>query len=406
MIFPNAKYEIFVCDNLGNIIAPFNVIDFNLFIELSVTRAVGEIGACYIRLSGGSNGASVLTFMSRYGILRKDTILAIYRTVGNQRSLLLDTVWFVRSIEQFREATGSFVIKMTAYDTNYLLASRLTSGQSGAGTSPQDTYKDVTISQIMSDLVNRNIGKNAGITRRLPNFNEGRELSGYGYKIEYYNENGMSFPYVNLLTALQELTQMTQFPVNVNDTLYPVYFDTIATDTNQYLFSQFANQRGIDRRFVDGNSKATLLSDTSSQLQDIRLVVDWQDEKTSATGVYQTTSGTSTVITVATALDKTRIANSPFSYREVLFQAKSSNVSGEAVDFLKEPINYPVYAVYATLQDSPGFLFGIDWGYGDFVTINAFGSIVDVRINAISITVTNKAEQISTQMQVSEAYTQ
>ncbi|MFN9111031.1 MAG: hypothetical protein ACK5XN_13290, partial [Bacteroidota bacterium] len=62
--------------------------------------------------------------------------------------------------------------------------------------------------------------------------------------------------------------------------------------------------------------------------------------------------------------------------------------------------------VYATIQDSPGFLFGIDWGYGDFVTINAFGSIVDVRINAISITVTNKSEQIATQMQVSEAYTQ
>lgn len=403
MIFPNAKYEIFVCDSLGNIIAPFNVVDFNLFIELSVTRAVGEIGACYIRLSGGSNSASVLTFMSRYGMLRKDTIIAIYRTVGNQRSLLLDTVWFVRSIEQFREATGSFVIKMTAYDTNYLLASRLTSAQQGG--SPQTAYTKITISQIMNDLVQRNIGQSAS-TRRLANFSGGRELSGYGYKIEHYSKNGISFPYANLLTALQELSQMTQFPVDVNDILYPVYFDTIATDTNQYVFSQFANQRGIDRRFVKGNNKATLLSDTSSQLQDIRLIVDWQDEKTVATGVYQTTSGTSTVITTSTVSDRTRIANSPFSYREVLFQAKSDNVAGEATNFLKEPINYPVYSVYATLQDSPGFLFGIDWGYGDFVTINAFGTTVDVRINGISITVSNKAEQISAQMQVSEAYTQ
>lgn len=403
MIFPNAKYEIFVCDSLGNIIAPFNIVDFNLFIELSVTRAVGEIGACYIRLSGGSNSASVLTFMSRYGILRKDTIIAIYRTVGNQRFLLLDTVWFVRSIEQFREATGSFVIKMTAYDTNYLLASRLTSAQQGGF--PQNAYTGITISQIMNDLVQRNIGQSAS-NRRLANFSGGRELSGYGYKIEHYSKNGISFPYANLLTALQELSQMTQFPVDVNETLYPVYFDTVATDTNQYLFSQFANQRGIDRRFVKGNNKATLLSDTSGQLQDIRLIVDWQDEKTVATGVYQTSSGTSTVITTSTVSDKTRIANSPFSVREVLFQAKSANVQGEAIEFLKEPINYPVYSVYATLQDSPGFLFNIDWGYGDFLTINAFGTTVDVRINGISITVSNKAEQISAQMQVSEAYTQ
>lgn len=403
MIFPNAKYEIFVCDSLGNIIAPFNIVDFNLFIELSVTRAVGEIGACYIRLSGGSNSASVLTFMSRYGILRKDTIIAIYRTVGNQRFLLLDTVWFVRSIEQFREATGSFVIKMTAYDTNYLLASRLTSAQQGGF--PQNAYTGITISQIMNDLVQRNIGQSAS-NRRLANFSGGRELSGYGYKIEHYSKNGISFPYANLLTALQELSQMTQFPVDVNETLYPVYFDTVATDTNQYLFSQFANQRGIDRRFVKGNNKATLLSDTSGQLQDIRLIVDWQDEKTVATGVYQTSSGTSTVITTSTVSDKTRIANSPFSVREVLFQAKSANVQGEAIEFLKEPINYPVYSVYATLQDSPGFLFNIDWGYGDFLTINAFGTTVDVRINGVSINVSNKAEQISAQMQVSEAYTQ
>jgi hypothetical protein len=404
MIFPNAKYEIFVCDSSGNIIAPFNIVDFNLFIELSITRAVGEIGACYIRLSGGSNSAAVLTFMSRYGMLKKDTILAIYRTIGNQRTLLLDTIWFVRSIEQFRESTGSFVVKMTAYDTNYLLASRITSAQ--FGNSPQTAYKNVTNSAIMYDLVQNNIGSNSSI-RRLPNFSEGKQLSNYGYLITHYSSKGIAFAYANLLTALQELSQMTQFPVDVNETLYPVYFDTIATSTNQYVFTQFANQRGLDRRFVNANNKAVLLSDTSSQLQDIRLIIDWQEEKTSVISVYQGLSGTTPTISAsAPVIDKTRIANSPFAYREVLLQSKTSDLIGEATKYLKEPINYPVYSVYATVQDSPGFLFGVDWGYGDFVTINAFGSIVDVRINGISITITNKAEQIVTQMRVSEAYTQ
>lgn len=403
MIFSNAKYEIFVCDNLGNILAPFNVVDFNLFVELSITRSVGEIGACYIRLSGGSNSAAVLTFMSRYGMLRKDTILVIYRTIGNQRFLLLDTVWFVRSIEQFRESTGSFVIKMTAYDTNYLLASRLCSGQFGGN--PQNAYKNVTVSQIMYSLVKDNIGSGAGL-RRMPNFNEGRELTNYGYSINHYDENGITLPFSNLFTALQELSQMTRVPTEVNETLFPVYFDTVATDTNQYVFLQFPNQRGIDRRFVKSSDRSILLSDTSGQMQDIRLIVDWQEEKTAVTSVYQSRSGTQVNLFRDTVLDKTRIANSPFSYRETLLQSSSQSVTGEAIKFLKEPVNYPVYAVYATLQDTPGFLFGIDWGFGDFVTINAFGSIVDARINAISINISNKAEQISVQMQVSEAYTQ
>ena len=87
-------------------------------------------------------------------------------------------------------------------------------------------------------------------------------------------------------------------------------------------------------------------------------------------------------------------------------QSPTNQVGAEALKFLREPINYPVYAVYATLQDSPGFLFGIDWGYGDFVSLNAFGTVVDARISAISINISNKAEQISVQLQMSEAYTQ
>ena len=53
-------------------------------------------------------------------------------------------------------------------------------------------------------------------------------------------------------------------------------------------------------------------------------------------------------------------------------------------------------------QDSPGFLYGIDWNYGDYFTINVFGTTVDARINAITATITNKSEQIDVSMQVSE----
>jgi len=403
MIFPNSRYEIYVADNLGNLIAPFNVVDFNLFVELSVTRAVGEIGACYIRLSGGSNALSVLSFMSRLGILRKDAMLIIYRTIGNQRTLLLDTVWFIRTIEQYREATGSFVIKITAYDTNYLLASRLTSNQLGGN--PLTAFTNITVSQIMYQLVRDNMGT-AASTRQMPNFFEGQPLANYGYLINHYNEDGAPFAYVNLLTALQELSRMTVTPVEVNETLFPVFFDTVAVDTNSYSFQLFANQRGADRRFVNGSQRAMIINDAMGQLQDVRFIADWQEEKTAVVGVWESFENNVQSISSKTVIDKTRIVNSPFSYREVLFSSPTAAVEAEATKFLRDPINYPTYSVYATLQDAPGFLYGIDWGYGDFVTLNAFGTMVDARINAISFNITSKSEQIQTQLQVSEAYTQ
>jgi Siphovirus ReqiPepy6 Gp37-like protein len=396
MIYPNAKYEIYVCDNYGNIVAPFNIVDFNLFVEVMIQRSVNEIGSCYIKLSGGSNSTSVLTFMSRYNLLKKDTILQIYRIVGSKKSLLLDTVWFVRTIEQYREATGSFIIKITAYDTNYLLASRLTSGQ--FNNSPTTAYTNTQISTIMSSLVSSNIGSGSN-TRRMASFSESVDLGNYGYLVEHYTATGISYPYVNLLSALQELSQLTQTPSQANEDLFPVFFDTVSVTSNSFIFQLFANQRGEDRRYTNGSRKGLLLSDTLGQLQRLRFEADWQDEKTSVTALYRENN----VALIATNRDERRIANSPFSVRETFVTARTNDVNSATINALREPINFPKYTVYATIQDVPAFLFGVDWNYGDYVTVNAFGTQVDARIHAITITLTNKAEQIDVNMQVSES---
>jgi hypothetical protein len=401
MIYPNAKYEIFVCDSYGNILAPFNIVDFNLFLEMSITRGVGEIGACYIRLSGGANSTAVLTFMSRFGLLRKDAILVIYRTIGNQRSLLLDTVFFIRSVEQFREATGSFVIKITAYDTNYLLSSRLTTAQKN--NKPETTYKSETLSQTMYELVRDNIGSQSGI-RQMTNFTESRELPTYGYTIEKYStSDGMSFYYMNLLDALQQLNQLSTTPIEVNDPIYPVYFDVVAIDANSFVFQQFAQQRGVDRRFSSGTNRTALISDTMGQMTEVSFVADWQNEKTAAYSVFQNITGNAPVAPVRVQ-DIRRVANTPFSVREVVYNSSVKDVTASGNSFLKEPVNYPTFTAYAKLQDSPGFLYGIDWGYGDYITINIFGTFVDVRINAISFELTNKSETIKVSLQVTETF--
>jgi len=330
--------------------------------------------------------------MARYNMLQKDTILAIYRTVGTQKSLLLDTVWFVRTVEQFRESTGSFVLKITAYDTNYLLASRIILNSRNA-------FYSEYISTVMSKLVKTNIGSGAS-NRQMTNFTESTDFSEYGYKISHYSSDGVAYAYANLHSALQELSNLTLQPTDFGETLYPIYFDTVAVTTNSFVFQLFPNQRGSDRRYTEGSSKGLLISDTFCQMQNVRFVSDWQDEKTSVTAMYKYPDGNTQVVTVQ---DPRRIANSPYSVREMIFSSQNDKLTANANSVLRDPSVYPQFSVYATLQDIPSFLFGVDWNYGDYITINAFGTQVNTRIQGITITVTNKAEQIDVNMQVSES---
>lgn len=403
MIYPNAKYEVFVCDAYGNVVAPFNAVDFNLFIEMSITRSVCEVGACYIRISGGSASTNVLAIINRFGLLQKDSIIAIYRTVGTRRSLLLDTVWFVRTIEQFRESTGSFVVKITAYDTNYLLQSRLTAKRTDGPQDVQYPYTNTYPSDIMYKLVRDNIGS-AAQERQANNFTEAAPLTSYGYSINDIsgNTNGVFYFFTNLYDALKELSDMTLKPFSTVLPAQPVYFDVVAVSTSSYVFTLFPQQRGSDRRFVAGSANPTILSDAQGQLRDVRFVADWSSERTVIVPVYQTTTNTTNTVTSSFVIDYRRVQNTPYSRREVLLNTTQGNATAEGNKELKNPANFPKFTAYATVQDSPGFLFGIDWNYGDFFTINVFGTQIDARINAITITLSNKAESIDVSMQASE----
>ena len=403
MIFPNAKYEVFVCDAYGNVVSPFNAVDFNLFIELSMTRGVGEIGACYLRISGGTSSTNILAIISRFGLLQKDSILAIYRTSGTKHSLFLDTVWFVRTIEQYREATGSFVVKITAYDTNYLLQSRLTSNRSGQQV--QFPYLNSYPAKIMYELVRDNIGSGAK-SRQAPNFSEALPLENYGYSINEIsgNTDGVYYFYKNLYDSLKELMNLTVQPFDVEKPALPVYFDVVAVSPSSFVFTTFPQQRGSDRRFRIGSANPTILSDTQGQLRDIRFVANWRDEKTVTVPVTQQLTNNDTLNTVNSiyVIDYRRVQNTPYSRREILVNSTLGNLEVEGKNELRNPENFPTFSAYATLQDSPGFLYGVDWNYGDYFTINVFGTTVDARINAITATITNKSEQIDVSMQVSE----
>jgi hypothetical protein len=168
------------------------------------------------------------------------------------------------------------------------------------------------------------------------------------------------------------------------------------------VFTQFPQQRGSDRRFQVGSANPTILSDSQGQLRDIRFIADWKEEKTVIVPVTQNVVNNSNFVNSKFVIDYRRFQNTPYSRRELLINPTTGNLESEGQAELRNPANFPTFAAYATLQDSPGFLYGVDWNYGDYFTINVFGTNVDARINAISATITSKSEQIDVSMQVSE----
>ena len=254
----------------------------------------------------------------------------------------------------------------------------------------------------MTKLVGMNLGSNA-LKRQMANFTEIPSAK-YGNAIKYYSNNGANFKYYNLHTALQSLSEMSLTPIEVNDPIYPTYFDTVAISNNSFVFQTFPICRGSDRRIIAGNSKGIIVSDTMEQMRNVRLNVDWQSEKTSIWSSFTQTTNTGTTETALyEEIDLRRVGSSPFSLRERYTASPNQEVATHAKASLRSPSSYPRYNISATLQDIPSFLFGVDWNYGDFLTINVFGSQVEARINTISIALSSKSEQIDVGFEISES---
>jgi hypothetical protein len=258
-------------------------------------------------------------------------------------------------------------------------------------------------SNIMYQLVYDNIGTGAGIRRAL-NFSESLPISNYGYSINAItgNTDGIYFFFMNLYDAIKQLSDLTLNPIDIDKPALPIYFDVVAVSPSSFVFTQYPQQRGSDRRFRVGIANATILSDAKGQLRDVRFVADWKEEKTVIIPVAQNNTNGNNTVSFEYVTDFRRIQNSPYSRREVIANTTIGNFSGEGKKELKNPANFPTFSAYATLQDAPGFMYGVDWNYGDFFTINIFGTVVDSRINAITISVTNKSEQFDVSLQVNE----
>ncbi len=228
---------------------------------------------------------------------------------------------------------------------------------------------DNQIKQVAREQIGVNVSVNA---RYIPQISIDPNL-GLGASV------AKSFAWRDCLKTMQEFASAS--------TTAGVYiaFDIVADTPTTLTFRTFAQQRGVDHRFPGGINPVLI----SPELGNLGEVVFSQDYRDEITYVLAGGKGDGSSRLTASAQDTVRQGLSPFGLREYFKDATqydtTTGLAAEADATLRSGRAKTIFQ--CRLIDMPDSRYGVDWSWGDYVTAQAFGQLIDCRIDAVSVSV-------------------
>jgi hypothetical protein len=389
MEYTNARYEIFLCDSSGNRISSITTADTNQFIRFRAVRSLGSVGAITIEFTAGQQQSTFLSLLERFGALRKDTIIEVWRDSGRTRSLLLETVWWVRQVTRKMTEAGIQSIQVVAFDSIYLLASRI-------NINPFVGIQDSQLSLTGTPSLNMtNLVYQAFLPTTLYGDRSVPNLATPIYN--YFESNNIQID-VSKSNLLDSLNLLSNVSVQRGA---PMYFDIVASAGNSLMFQVFPDQRGLDRRIGTGTAPGIIIGSNTGIIRELTTISDWTEEITAVFPWGQNGSTVNGFIT--NPIFPSLISSTPYARREALSDAANGdNYQTLDIAYGLLQSKRASWNVSVTLQDTSDFIFGVDWGYGDRLYVNAFGSLIDCRISSIEVEMENKTEVLRLALNVAE----
>ncbi len=345
------------------------------WLKLGYARVVNDIGTLVLELDPDSDAS----------IYQRDTRLGVWRQ-GPNGALTLDTecVWLVRKIKRVLSASGERRLRITAYSDNELLRRRIVAYAAGSTQASKSDYAD----DMMKAIVSENLGGDATDTDR--------DISAY-LAIESDLGAGQdidkAFSRRNVLTVLQELADASA-EAGTN-----LYFDVVTPTPGALVFSTYTGQRGDDRT-ITGNAPL-LFSPELGNLADGELEVDYANE---VTVVYAAGKGEGEEREVVEMEDTARSDASPFNRIEALRDARHADTTAELTaegnGFLKA--GRPRLTFSGSITDTPQCRYGVEWNWGDKVTVQFEGRQFDAHISSIRVTIAGGKEEIEASLRTDD----
>lgn len=369
-----ATYEIWLDNDRGE-----RIEELTDFVRLAAIKAAKRIGTFNIELPGNYN----------WGKLRKDYIIEVWRAPEGGAQKLFN-VYFIRRISISGNGEQR-KIEISGPDMNYLLQSRIiydTAGSAGAAKTDEadDMIKAIVDEQMVSD---------ADTDRNLDFLTVAGDLAA-GPSIT------KAFAYRNVYDVSSDIAAASEASGT------PLYWDFVSTfsatasTSGMFLrlnFETYTSQPGQDR--TEGTDNQIIFGPEWDNTDSEFMQYDWFEE---ITVVYGGGQGEGASRDLQEVEDTTRSGESLVSRREAFADAREGTTSTYTQDKAYQRLDEgePVLRMSARLLDTPQSRFGLDWNWGDKVTMSFEGVQVDAVIDKVMLTVDERGEQISGYFEVAD----
>jgi hypothetical protein len=339
------------------------------FSRLEYGRAENKVGFLTLDLDPNANPALLSLF-------RVDAILEPWRQVGaNAPYLDGESVFFLRKKGRAIDGQGREVIRLTAYDANYLLDGHNAAYSAGAA---QVTKASVALDNMMKAAVRENLGALATDTTR--------DLSArltVQADLTLAPTSNKDFSRRQILTTLQEMA---------NDSLQKgtyLAFDVVYVSPGVLEFRTYTGQRGVNHGRTSGNQ--VLISRERKNFELPELIEDHTEEYNY---IYAGGQGVGSDRVICTATNAAAVGLSPWNRREKFIDARNTattaSVQAEADAGLQA--NRARKTLTGEIIDTAGCLDGVHYRWGDVVYAEAWGDGFDAHLNALHVTIENGRE--------------
>ncbi len=307
----------------------------------------------------------------------KNQIIEVWRNTPQGNSLQGETAYFLRDWTIERTKDYEQLVKLYAYDANWLLSTRIVAYAAG---SPQADKTDEA-DDMMKAIIRENFGSLADTERQLASLSIAPDYS-------QLPSISKSFSRRNVFNVLRDISDTVK-----ESGVYNV-FDIIRTEPCNFEFRTYKDCRGIDHSRDSGSPR--FVGEKYGNLAKPKLEYQSSDE---ATFVYAGGQGEEEDRIIKTAQDDLRIGNGyPYNFIEKWVDARhlESEASVQAEADAELAASRPRQFLSGNLIDMPAMRYGVDFGFGDIVTAEAFGQTMNLHVSTVDISVDpDNGEKIS-----------
>jgi hypothetical protein len=191
-----------------------------------------------------------------------------------------------------------------------------------------------------------------------------------------------------VVTVLQDLAQKS-----AQAGVY-VAFDVVVSGSG-LVFRTYAGQRGTNHRWPSGSPPIVLGAEAGTLATTERAFV-FSDQTTAA---YVGGQGEGTARDIVTAMDTPRIGLSPFGRIET-FTSSQSTTADALTDDASAALRRgrPRKTFTGTVVETFGLAFGLDYGFGDYLTAAVGEEQIDCLVEMVHLTVNDGVETIDVQL--------